>query len=119
MLLGEETVELAMPRVRAKRAGKKSRVLEALSQDDQSLFETLRALRKQLAEERGVPPYVIFGDATLIELCRLRPATPGAFLEVNGVGAVKLERFGEAFLPLVAARRAPARGRPENVQVQR
>ena len=65
---------------------------------DERLFEALRALRKRLAEERGVPPYVIFGDATLIDMCRLRPANEAEMLEVNGVGAVKLERFGEAFL---------------------
>ena len=102
VLLGEEKVELAMPRVRAKGAGRKSRALVDLSPEDQALFESLRALRKQLAEERGVPPYVIFGDATLIDLCRLRPSTPEAFLEVNGVGAVKLERFGDAFLAAIA-----------------
>jgi ATP-dependent DNA helicase RecQ len=102
VLLGEESVELAMPRVRAKGGGKKSRALVDLSPDDQALFEALRALRKQLAEERGVPPYVIFGDATLLDLCRLRPATPGEFLEVNGVGAVKLERFGSAFLAAIS-----------------
>jgi ATP-dependent DNA helicase RecQ len=98
VLLGEETVELAMPRTRAKGAGRKSRVLEDLSVDDQALFEALRSLRKTLAESRGVPPYVIFGDATLVDLCRQRPTTPAEFLAINGVGAVKLERFGDAFL---------------------
>jgi ATP-dependent DNA helicase RecQ len=91
-------VELAMPRTRAKGAGRKSRVLEDLSVDDQTLFEALRSLRKTLAESRGVPPYVIFGDATLVDLCRQRPTTPAEFLAINGVGAVKLERFGDAFL---------------------
>ncbi len=98
VLLGEETLELAMPRTRAKGAARKSRVLEDLSLDDQALFETLRALRKELAESRGVPPYVIFGDATLVDLCRQRPTTPEEFLAINGVGAVKLERFGDDFL---------------------
>lgn len=102
VLLGEETVELAMPRVKARSAGRKSRALADLDPADESLFESLRALRKQLAEARGVPPYVIFGDATLIELCRHRPSTPAEFLEINGVGAVKLERFGEPFLQAIA-----------------
>ena len=102
VLLGEETVELARPRVKARGTGRKSRALVDLGPDDQVLFEALRTLRKALAEARGVPPYVIFGDATLIDLCRRRPTTPEEFLEVNGVGAVKLERFGEAFLAAIS-----------------
>ncbi|MEE4172921.1 MAG: DNA helicase RecQ [Xanthomonadales bacterium] len=105
VLLGEERVELAMPRVRTRSTGKKSRALADLDPADQALFEALRAVRKQLAEERGVPPYVIFGDATLIDLCRRRPASPEDFLEVNGVGAVKLERFGDIFLSAIADHR--------------
>ncbi len=67
------------------------------------LFEKLRELRKRLADERGVPPYVIFGDATLIEMSRRRPGNETEFLEISGVGQVKLERHGEAFLHTIAA----------------
>jgi len=67
------------------------------------LFETLRELRKRLADERGVPPYVIFGDATLVEMSRRRPASDAELLDINGVGQVKLERHGEAFLQTIAA----------------
>ena len=67
------------------------------------LFEDLRVLRKQLAEEGGVPPYHIFGDASLLEMSRERPASEQEFLAINGVGQVKLERHGSAFLEVIAA----------------
>ncbi|MBN1757778.1 MAG: DNA helicase RecQ [Chitinispirillaceae bacterium] len=65
------------------------------------LFEQLRTLRRQLAEERGVPPYVIFSDRTLHDMTGRLPSTPGAMLEVAGVGAVKLEQYGKRFLEVV------------------
>jgi ATP-dependent DNA helicase RecQ len=61
-------------------------------------FQRLRALRKRLAEERDVPAYVVFSDRTLWEMIEREPSTPGEMLEVTGVGEVKLERYGEAFL---------------------
>ena len=66
------------------------------------LFETLREIRKQLAAEQGVPPYVIFGDATLVEMCHERPSNDEEFLQINGVGQVKLERHGNVFLEAIA-----------------
>ncbi|HEY5997480.1 MAG TPA: HRDC domain-containing protein, partial [Candidatus Deferrimicrobiaceae bacterium] len=68
---------------------------------DQSLFERLRALRKRLADEQGVPAFVVFGDRSLLDMAARRPATPGQFLEVHGVGRAKLERYGEAFLAAI------------------
>ncbi len=65
---------------------------------DKGLFEHLRQLRRALADTRGVPPYIIFGDATLRDLARLRPSTPAAFATVRGVGQKKLEDLGPAFL---------------------
>jgi ATP-dependent DNA helicase RecQ len=65
---------------------------------DTGLFEALRALRRTLAEGRSVPSYVVFSDATLREMARLRPATPAALRQVYGVGEAKLASFGEAFL---------------------
>jgi ATP-dependent DNA helicase RecQ len=58
-------------------------------------------LRKRLADEQSVPPYVVFGDATLVEMARRRPATEEALLDVNGVGQVKLERYGRTFLDAI------------------
>ncbi|WP_059172906.1 DNA helicase RecQ [Bacillus sp. FJAT-27445] len=62
------------------------------------LFEELRALRKQLADAANVPPFVVFSDATLKDMCLKLPQTEEDFLEVSGVGANKLEKFGEAFI---------------------
>ena len=72
---------------------------------DRVLFDALRALRRRLADERRVPPYLIFSDASLRDMARLRPRTPAAFLEVKGVGEWKAAEFGERFL--AAIRSAP------------
>jgi len=74
---------------------------ETVADRDASLWEALRARRKALAEEQGVPPYVIFHDATLREMARLRPNSAEALLEVSGVGAAKLERYGAFFLEVI------------------
>jgi ATP-dependent DNA helicase RecQ len=68
---------------------------------DGDLFETLRRLRKQIADDAGIPPYIVFSDATLRELARIKPATLSAFRNVSGVGDVKLERYGEAFVAAI------------------
>src|SRR5581483_11861070 len=68
---------------------------------DAGLFEKLRGLRRQLAEERQVPSYVVFSDATLRELARLRPTTADRLRQVYGVGEAKLATFGDAFLDCI------------------
>jgi ATP-dependent DNA helicase RecQ len=70
---------------------------------DKGLFEDLRQLRRTLADGRGVPPYIIFGDATLRELARLRPTSPAGFATVRGVGQKKLEDLGPVFLERIRA----------------
>jgi ATP-dependent DNA helicase RecQ len=70
---------------------------------DRSTFDELRALRLQIARERGVPPYVIFHDATLRDMARIRPTTIDQLLTVRGVGARKAEDLGEAFLGVFRA----------------
>jgi len=104
LLRAEEALELARPRVQEKPAKKKKKTgpVADLSEDDLRLFETLRELRKQLATEQGVPPYVIFGDAALVEMSCERPSSEEGFLEINGVGQVKLERHGATFLEAIA-----------------
>ena len=67
-------------------------------QDDHPLFEELRILRKQLAEQENVPPFVIFSDKTLKEMCDVMPTTEQAFLSVSGVGQMKLEKYGDVFI---------------------
>lgn len=70
--------------------------------DDAELFERLRALRRELAEWRDVPPYIVCSDKTLRGLCRHRPATREDLLEVSGIGERKADEFGEAFLKAIS-----------------
>ncbi len=81
--------------------------MQELRACDQPLFESLRALRRQLAEAQGVPPYVIFHDATLSEMARQRPATPAELARISGVGEGKLARYGEQFLLCVKTHPLP------------
>jgi ATP-dependent DNA helicase RecQ len=66
-----------------------------------ALYERLRVLRKEIADETGVPAFWVFGDRTLREMARLRPATPSALLNLYGVGPTKLESFGDRFLKAI------------------
>jgi ATP-dependent DNA helicase RecQ len=68
---------------------------------DDPMFEALRALRRRLAEERGVPAYVVFSDATLRAMADRRPSTEQQLLAIPGVGRVKLERYGAEFLAVL------------------
>ena len=70
---------------------------------DEALFERLRQLRKQLAEERGVPPYIVFADVSLRQMAREYPADEREFSQISGVGQKKLEEFGAVFLGEIAA----------------
>lgn len=70
---------------------------------DEALFEKLRALRKQLADDRAVPSYIIFSDVALRQMARFYPQTAGEFSRISGVGEKKLHEFGEAFLGEIAA----------------
>ena len=65
---------------------------------DVTLFDYLRALRKDLASRDQVPPYLIFSDATLRDMCAVQPKTLDEMLEVKGVGEQKLKKYGQTFL---------------------
>jgi ATP-dependent DNA helicase RecQ len=69
---------------------------------DEALFHTLRALRKSLADAERKPAYIVFSDKVLREMAARRPATPAELLDVPGVGPAKLERYGQAFLEVLA-----------------
>ena len=71
--------------------------------DDPELFERLRVLRKRIADRMGKPPYVVFSDAALRDMCARLPRTDEEFLEVSGVGATKLTRYGDDFLAEIDA----------------
>ena len=101
LLRGEESLELAKPRIRTPAKRKPPKAAVGAGKYDETLFEALRALRKSLADAQGVPPYIIFGDATLVEMARDLPASPTALLDITGVGQKKLERYGEEFLAVI------------------
>ena len=82
-------------------AGTGTRAAAAASPQGSALFEHLRALRKRLADEHGLPPYVVFHDATLREMAERRPLTLSQFAELPGVGQAKLARYGDQFIAVV------------------
>ncbi|EKM5761443.1 ATP-dependent DNA helicase RecQ [Cronobacter turicensis] len=98
-LRGEAPLMLAVPRV----AALKPRVSQKSygGNYDRKLFAKLRKLRKAIADEENIPPYVVFNDATLIEMAEQMPLSPGEMLGINGVGTRKLERFGRPFMTLI------------------
>ncbi|MBE5796942.1 MAG: RecQ family ATP-dependent DNA helicase [Clostridiales bacterium] len=73
------------------------------------LFEQLRAVRMALAKKQHVPPYVICSDATLNSMCRVKPQTKAGMLSVSGMGEIKTQRYGEAFLQVIREHEAAAR----------
>lgn len=90
------------PRPEGRTRGASAAELPDLTPEQAELFEALRSLRTRLAREQQVPPYLIFNNATLEDMCRKRPTTPDELLEVSGVGTKKAERYGEAFLEVIA-----------------
>ena len=93
------------PRPEGRTRGASAAELPDLTPEQAELFEALRSLRTRLAREQQVPPYLIFNNATLEDMCRKRPTTPDELLEVSGVGTKKAERYGEAFLEVIADNR--------------
>lgn len=107
VLRGQRDVSLLKaPKIAEDRAARAPRTSEPLSAQEQRLFEALRGLRREIADELGVPPYVVFGDATLEEMARVRPSDPAAMATVRGVGQVKLGEFGQRFLEAIAVEAA-------------
>ncbi len=102
-LKGENIIELAVPRIQAmsKSSTGSTRSRKDDYDYDEVLFAKLRALRKTIADKQGVPPYVVFNDASLAEMAEQQPQTPFELLKVNGVGERKLEKFGDDFLAII------------------
>ncbi|APE04512.1 ATP-dependent DNA helicase RecQ [Alteromonas sp. RW2A1] len=98
VLKGEVPVQLAVPRLEFK-PDKKTK--QAPANYDRTLFTRLKHLRKVLAEENEVPPYVVFSDATLVDMACKLPVNRTTLLEVSGVGQTKLDRYGDAFIKLI------------------
>ena len=79
----------------------RKKVAGELTSQGSELFELLRKLRTEIASEEGVPPYIIFSDKTLIDMCVKLPENEEQFLDVSGVGAHKLEKYGDRFLRVI------------------
>ncbi len=101
MKLARET-ELEKNAGKSRKSRKSKLVSAALSEADEPLFESLRALRMEIARKEKVPPYLVFSDKTLICMCAAKPKTKEAMLAVSGVGEFKYEKYGELFLNAVS-----------------
>ncbi len=104
LLRGEEPLQLRRePKPQSSGAGKGagSSASQLVRIEEREQWEALRTLRRNLAQEHSVPPYVIFPDATLLEMLRSKPGSLAEMAQVSGVGARKLERYGMAFLEVL------------------
>lgn len=111
-LFGEDvtvTVKMAKEQERpakekkGKRRGKSMEAGTEFTEEDENLFERLRALRSEIAREEKVPPYMVFSDKTLTHMCILRPASREEMLKVSGVGEFKYEKYGRRFLDCICS----------------
>jgi ATP-dependent DNA helicase RecQ len=107
VLKGERGVQLAPPpkRERSARRGTRGQGAADIPATPlgEELFERLRGLRKRLADEQRVPPYVVFADAALRAMSEQQPQTLAAFAEISGVGKHKLDTYGETFTTEIRA----------------
>jgi ATP-dependent DNA helicase RecQ len=95
----EKIMGIVQEAERTKKEGKRKEGIEY----NNALFALLRQKRKELADEAGVPPYVIFSDRTLIEMAAYYPQSVSSLLRISGVGQVKLRQYGDAFLEVIRA----------------
>lgn len=105
VLRGEIPLELATPRLSAiatVSAPQKS----AVTNYDKDLFARLRFLRKQIADRENIPPYIVFSDATLQEMSLYLPTSKVEMMQINGVGAIKWERFAQPFMEIIREHKA-------------
>jgi len=110
VLRAEQALELAQPRTKTVKT-KRSKTDLNLSDDERRLLALLKNLRKQIADQeigkksglKGVPPYVVFNDASLVEMVQDQPQNEAEFLAINGVGQEKLKRYGQQFLQRITS----------------
>lgn len=101
LLKGEAAIQLAVPRIQSLKARGAATSKSYSNNYDRPLFAKLRKLRKSIADEENIPPYVVFNDATLVEMAEQLPSRESELLAINGVGHRKLERFGQPFLTVI------------------
>nr|WP_306265934.1 DNA helicase RecQ [Pararhizobium sp. IMCC3301] len=104
VLRGEMKLDLRFPEKQAerKRSSARTAPIELSDAGDQELLKALKTCRTDFAQSQNVPAYVIFPDRTLIEMAQSRPGTMAGLMQINGVGAKKLERYGNAFLRVIS-----------------
>ena len=102
VLRGGGKVQMKLSKEKPQPEAAENKKQYSVRQIDNKLFAALRELRLAIASEQNVPAFVIFPDSTLIDMCLKLPATKAEFLNVSGVGQVKLERYGERFLEAIA-----------------
>ncbi|HHQ6591641.1 TPA: ATP-dependent DNA helicase RecQ [Serratia fonticola] len=103
VLRGEVVLQLAVPRIQSFKVRSSANQKSYGGNYDRKLFAKLRKLRKSIADEENIPPYVVFNDATLLEMAEQMPIRASELLSVNGVGQRKLERFGAPFMAMIRA----------------
>ena len=99
ILSDKKSITLRMDTIKSAKPGPKIKML--VSEEDAPLLSGLKAKRRELAETAGVPAYIIFNDKTLVEMAQKRPINLDAMAQINGVGAKKLENFGNTFLEVI------------------
>ncbi len=107
LLRGEIELTLRKPQQNKSGKDKKGKRKTSLHSIDQSLFELLREHRLELANEYGVPPYIIFHDSTLEEMAKIRPDNLEAMRYISGVGEQKLDKYGDSFLTIIQSSPLP------------
>ena len=108
ILRDEEKIELRRDTIRRAKASRRPAVKALVSDEDAPLLSALKAKRRALAEEARAPAYIIFNDRTLIEMAQTRPQTLDEMAHIGGVGAKKLEKYGEIFLQIITGEAAVA-----------
>jgi len=120
LLKGEAEIQLRKDSINAAANERRPVVKSLVSDEDAPLLSTLKAKRRALAEQQKVPAYIVFNDKTLIEMAERRPTTLDEMASIGGVGAKKLESYGQAFLSMITGSEIPVHpirrkmaGRPE------
>ena len=101
VLFGDEQISLAKFVWQEKKKEKKKAQTQKITDYDIYLFRELKKVRSFIAKERGVPPYIVFGDASLREMAHYKPKTKLEFSNIKGVGEFKLSEFGDAFMEVI------------------
>ena len=114
LLRGDITLKLRKGRKSVKTGRQSSRKTTTVSEHQRNLWEQLRTTRKTIAEQEGIPAYVVFHDATLMEMMQQEPHNLTDMSQISGVGTKKLERYGQAFLDVIIQSSANQKDNYEN-----